>query len=226
MLMQWDCNVAPILHSMAGDVNTLRARRIADTENRIVTAAHELFVRNGYLATSLAAVADAAGLGHRTVYVRFGTKAALLKRVMDVAIVGDTAPVDLAGQEWHRAVHSAATLDERVDLMAAGTAELMARVADVMAVAVQAAASEPLIADALAAARAATRDAVFRFFHGLREDGLIAADVDLDWLSATASLLAHPQTYLLGRETLDWSIHAYREWRRTTWRRLIAAAGP
>src|SRR5260370_7233160 len=79
----------------------LRAARVAENEERIVRAAHELFIRDGYRATTLTAVADAAGVAHRTVYVRFGTKAALLKRVIDVALVGDLAPIDGVSREWY-----------------------------------------------------------------------------------------------------------------------------
>ena len=62
---------------MTDNVKGLRAARVADTEERILVAARTLFLRDGYAATTLAAVADAARVGHRTVYVRFGTKAAL-----------------------------------------------------------------------------------------------------------------------------------------------------
>ncbi|MDT4984636.1 MAG: hypothetical protein QOF95_2126, partial [Pseudonocardiales bacterium] len=47
---------------------------IADTEAKVLRAAAELFVGLGYSATTLRAVAKAAGVGERTVYVRFGTK--------------------------------------------------------------------------------------------------------------------------------------------------------
>ena len=65
---------------MSDGVKGLREARVAATEEQILAAARELFVRNGYHATTLTEVADAAGVGHRTVYLRFGTKAALLKR--------------------------------------------------------------------------------------------------------------------------------------------------
>ncbi|WP_199730685.1 TetR/AcrR family transcriptional regulator [Amycolatopsis panacis] len=92
----------------------LRAKRVADTEERIIAAARELFVRDGYAATTLTAVADAARVGHRTVYVRFGTKADLLKRVVDVAIVGDTQLIDLNSRDWyHQALNARAPSSAR-----------------------------------------------------------------------------------------------------------------
>src|SRR4051794_41408683 len=91
---------------MTSDVNppasggTLREAQTALTEQRIVAAATELFLADGYVATTLEAVARQARVGARAVYVRFGTKAALVKRVVDVAIVGDTEPVAVLGRGW------------------------------------------------------------------------------------------------------------------------------
>jgi AcrR family transcriptional regulator len=202
----------------------LRAARIAETEERIVAAARELFVRDGYAATTLTAVADAARVGHRTVYVRFGTKADLLKRVVDVAIVGDSQLIDLHSRDWYQQALNAPTAAERLDRLADGVAALMARAGDLFAVAQQAEAVEPVIAEAARAGRAATRDSQRAFFTKLHTDRLIPVTVDLDWLCDTAGVLAHAQTYLLIRETLRREPDQYRSWLRTTWNRLIAAA--
>ena len=202
----------------------LRAARVAENEERIVRAAHELFVRNGYQATTLTAVADAAGVAHRTVYVRFGTKAALLKRVIDVALVGDLAPVDVVSREWYRAATTAPTLDERIAALAKGSARLMASAADVIAVARQAEPAEPLLAAAAHAGRAATHDAIRAFWARARHDGLLPAGCDLAWLAGTTSVLAHAETYLLMRETLQMTPERYENWLATTWRRMAAAA--
>jgi AcrR family transcriptional regulator len=202
----------------------LRAARVAQNEERIVRAAHELFARNGYQATTLTAVADAAGVAHRTVYVRFGTKAALLKRVIDVALVGDLAPVDVVSREWYRAATTAPTLDERIAALAKGSARLMASAADVIAVARQAEPAEPLLAAAAHAGRAATHDAIRAFWARARHDGLLPAGCDLAWLAGTTSVLAHAETYLLMRETLQMTPERYENWLATTWRRMAAAA--
>src|SRR5258707_14110430 len=77
----------------------LRQAQTALTEQRIIAAATDLFLTDGYVATPLEAVAKRAQIGARTVYVRFGTKAALFKRVVDVAIVADTHPVDVLGPD-------------------------------------------------------------------------------------------------------------------------------
>ena len=202
----------------------LRAARVAENEERILRAAHELFTRDGYRATTLTAVADAAGVAHRTVYVRFGTKAALLKRVIDVALVGDLAPIDVGSREWYRTATTAPTLEERIAALSRGSARLMASAAGVIAVAREAEPAEPLLAAAAHAGRAATRDAVRTFWTRARDDGLLPPGCDLAWLADTTSVLAHAETYLLMRETLRVTPAGYEKWLAATWRRMAAAA--
>ena len=202
----------------------LRAARVLQNEERILSAAHALFVRNGYQSTTLTAVADAAGVAHRTVYVRFGTKAALLKRVIDMAIVGDLAPIDVVSRQWYRIATTAPTLQERIAAFAEGSARLMTSAADVIAVARQAEPTEPLLADAARAGRAGTRDVVRTFWARARDDGLLPAGCDLTWLADTTGVLAHAETYLLMRETLQLTHGQYQNWLATTWHRLAAAA--
>src|SRR5688572_17986406 len=86
------------------------ARRLAQarlTELAVVDAARALFIADGYTATTIAAVARAAGVAPQTVYKAFGTKAALLKRVYDVTLVGDVDAVPLADRPEFAAVRDA-----------------------------------------------------------------------------------------------------------------------
>lgn len=201
-----------------------RAVRARETEQRILAAAHRMFLERGYRGTNLADVAAAADVAPRTVYVRFGTKAALMKRVVDVALVGDTAPVDVVHREWFQTSLTAPTLDERIAAVAQGTARLMASAADVMAVATEAAAEEPLLAAANQAGREATRKVVRQFWTRARRDGLLPARCDLDWLADTTGLLMHADTYRLMRATLRWSPARYERWLVTTLHRSVAAS--
>jgi AcrR family transcriptional regulator len=162
---------------MTGDVNpagalpSLRQAQVAHTEQRILAAATELFVEGGYLATTLEAVARRAQVGARTVYLRFGTKAALFKRVIDVAIVGDTQPVDVLGRDWMQAALTAPTAAERIAASAAASRQIMQRTGALFAVAQQAAAVEPLIAGFWQQGREQTRHAFAVFWARMAEDG-------------------------------------------------------
>jgi AcrR family transcriptional regulator len=202
----------------------LRERKRAETEQRLLDAATELFVRDGYAATTLTAVAEHAGLAARTVYVHFPTKADLLRRCIGVAIGGDTTDVRLVDRGWMRDAMTAPTRRERIRLMAAVTAGLMERAGPLLRVAQQAEATEPEIAAAADAGRADTRRNLGAFWRGMADDGLLPADCDLEWLTETATLLVYPDTYLLLQTTASWDVAAYEAWLVTTWTRLAQAS--
>ena len=74
----------------------LREEQARQTQRRILDAANRLLLQQGYTATTMAAVAAAAGVSAQTVYKTFGTKPALVKRVYDVTLVGDDEPIPFA----------------------------------------------------------------------------------------------------------------------------------
>jgi hypothetical protein len=69
--------------------------------------------------------------------------------------------------------------------------------------------------------------AIRRLRHSRAEvtDGDVSAlDTRLTWLADTTSVLAHAETYLLMRETLQATPKRYQSWLASTWRRMAAAA--
>jgi AcrR family transcriptional regulator len=64
-------------------------RRRGQGRQRIIEAAKSLFLEQGYEASTMQAIADAAGVAVQTVYYLFGTKAALLSEVEALAVLGD-----------------------------------------------------------------------------------------------------------------------------------------
>jgi len=199
---------------------SLREAQIAQTEERIIAAAAELFLENGYVPTTLEAVAKRAQVGARTVYVRFGTKAALFKRVVDVAIVGDTQPTGVLDRDWAQAGMTAPTAAERIAASAAIGRQIMQRTGALFAVAQQAAAVEPLIAAFWQQGREQSRHAQEVFWTRMADDGLLDSQVDLAWLIDTASLLAAAETYLLITRMTNWDLNAYQNWLAATLTRL------
>jgi len=214
---------------MSGDVNSagalpsLRQAQVAHTEQRIIAAATELFAGGGYPATTLEAVARRAQVGARTVYLRFGTKAELFKRVIDVAIVGDTEPVDVLGRDWMRAAMTAPTAAERIAASAAASRQIMQRTGGLFAVAQQAAAIEPLIAGFWQQGREQTRHTFAVFWTRMAEDGLLGPAADLTWLIDTTSILGAAETYLLVTRTTGWDLDEYERWLIRTFSQLMAS---
>ena len=68
---------------------TRRDEQARQTRRAIVDAAHELFLADGFAATTMPGVAARAGVAVQTVYKIFGSKPKLAKAVFDIAIAGD-----------------------------------------------------------------------------------------------------------------------------------------
>ena len=76
--------------------STLRAEQAQETRRRIRAAADTLFLEQGYRDVSMDDIARAAGVSRQTVFSAFGSKAGVLKDVLDVRLAGDDAPLSIA----------------------------------------------------------------------------------------------------------------------------------
>jgi AcrR family transcriptional regulator len=103
-----------------------RARRLA-----VVLAARELFERDGFRLTTIAAVAARAGVSAESVYKGFGTKAALAKAVFDLVIAGDDEPVPVAERPAMQVVRDEPDVRRKIAMFTEGLAQRQARSAKV-----------------------------------------------------------------------------------------------
>ena len=103
-----------------------RARRLA-----VVLAARDLFERDGFRPTTIAAVAARAAVSPESVYKGFGSKAALAKAVFDLVIAGDDEPVPVAGRPAMQAVRDEPDVHRKTAMFVAGLAQRQARSARV-----------------------------------------------------------------------------------------------
>lgn len=195
-------------------------RQAARTESQVLAAAARLFLERGYTATTVEDIAAAADVGARTVYVRFATKAALFKRVVDVAIVGDTDPVAVMGRDWMQLALTEPTAAGRIAAAAAVSRQIHERTGPLFAVAQQAAAVEPLIEGYWQEGRQGLRAGQRAVWTRMAEDGLLDPALDVDRLADTSSVLASPETYLLITRMLGWDLDTYERWLVDTMTRL------
>src|SRR5437868_1898686 len=81
-----------------------RREQAAATRREILEAAQRLFERQGYAATTMAAIAAEAGVALKTVYVAFETKSGLLRALWHLLLRGDEADVPVADRAWYQEV--------------------------------------------------------------------------------------------------------------------------
>jgi AcrR family transcriptional regulator len=88
--------------------SSLRSEQTALGRRRILDAAGALFSEHGYLGTTIAQIAAAAGVSTQSVYNMAGGKAQLLKAAYDAAVAGDDEPTPIAQRPLVQAMINAA----------------------------------------------------------------------------------------------------------------------
>ncbi|NKY49699.1 TetR/AcrR family transcriptional regulator [Nocardia vermiculata] len=193
-----------------------RGERSRRTRKKIVDAARELFVAQGYGATSLQEIADRAGVAVQTVYFVFHNKRTLFKDVVDTTIAGDAEPVATMDREWFRAACAEPTAAGQLRMHVHGTGEILGRVAPIMPLMAAAAATDPEIA----AQWPDGPDPRYTVHYSAAE-ALIGKPDARPGLSAEMAAdvlfgLLSPQLYLIFVHDRSWSSQTWEEWSATT----------
>lgn len=124
-----------------------REARARQTRQRITSAALQLFLDRGYVATTIEAIAQEASVAPATVYQAFGTKQAILAAALDATIAGDNEPVAVLDRHWVSHARRQRNPKEQLRLVVAGACEIAARTAPIKEVMRDAAATEPAVRD-------------------------------------------------------------------------------
>ena len=133
----------------ASQMRDEQARR---TRRAIVTAAHDLFLAQGYAATTIDGIAEAAHVSRRTVFNSVGGKAALLKLALDWAIVGDDEPIPLGDRPAIKAILAEPDPRKALMLWVQAVIDVAGRTAPLGEVLIAAADIDPAAAELLAEA--------------------------------------------------------------------------
>lgn len=113
-------------YDASGRREQARARRLT-----VVLAARELFERDGFRPTTVAAIAAHAQVSAESIYKGFGSKAALAKAVFDVVIAGDDEPVPVAERPAMQAIRGEADVRIKIAMFVDGLVQRQARSARV-----------------------------------------------------------------------------------------------
>ena len=200
-------------------VSPTREADAAATRARIVDAAARLYIRDGFAATPMRAIAAEAGVSVQSVHLA-GPKSALLLAAFERTFAGDEGRHPLSERPEMAAIlaetDTAVTLALYVEFIAAAN-ERSAPIWNALVAA----------ADADEQARAAANDLEARRraemvggAHLLLSRGLIAPDAIAETADVLGFLTA-PQTFVYFVRDSGWSVEKYRTWLRHSIERLI-----
>ncbi len=117
--------------------------RARATRSRITKAAAELFAERGYVGTTMADIAAAAGVAVQTVYFVFHTKADVLDSAYGLAVMGEDNPAVPQDQAWYVQAVAEPDVSIAVELVVDGLSEILRRVAPLDFAVRTAAAADP-----------------------------------------------------------------------------------
>jgi AcrR family transcriptional regulator len=191
----------------------LRQQQAEQTRTRIVEAAAELFAAEGYARTTLAKIAEAAGVSALTVQ-GYGPKAALLIAANQLAAVGVIGEDNILDVEAGHALLAVHDRGEAVDSAVAFISGVHKRSAHLTSAVTVGASSDPELDRWLEGLLASINLQIRRILEVYRERGWLRSDVPFDELVETAAVLLSVDTYLRITHRDGWSVDAYRTWLR------------
>jgi AcrR family transcriptional regulator len=158
-----------------------RTLQAAQTREEVLRAASRLFRNTGWAGTTLAAIAEEAGVSVETIYKGFGSKKALLREAMDVAVVGDTDPIPFVERPEFASL-AEGTIAERTARGIGVVTDIHERSAGIWQAIVEAASSDPEVDEWRRAGEAARRSDVHRSLELMLGGEVDDAVVTLLWV--------------------------------------------
>jgi AcrR family transcriptional regulator len=182
------------------------------TRREILDAAQRLFQRQGYAATTMAAIAAEAGVALKTVYVAFETKSGLLRALWNLLLRGDQDDVSVAEQRWYREVLEEKSPERQLRLNARNSRVVKERIGAVIEVIRAAAPIDPDI-DALWNRIQTDYHANQRvIIASLAEKNALTPELDIDRATDILWTLNHPDLWQLLVIRRGWTPDQYEGW--------------
>ena len=200
-----------------------RREQAAATRREILAAAQRLFERDGYAATTMAAIAAEAGVALKTVYVVFETKSGVLRALWHVLLRGDDADVPVGDRDWYRAVVEERDPERQIALTARNSRTVKERAAGLMRVIRSAAGADPDTAELWARIQSDFHANQRTIVAALAENAPLREGLDVDRAADILWTLNHPDTWLLLVAERGWTPAEWEAWFVATVREQLLA---
>jgi AcrR family transcriptional regulator len=186
------------------------ARRLDAAQRRrtaVIEAARRLFLRDGFSSTTIARIAADAGVSEETVYKGFGNKIALVRAIRDQALAG-VGPVHAERRSDRM---QASESDPRQIIRGWGvlTMEVAPRVAPVLLLVRDAAASDPELARLQAEMDAARLTRMTHNAQTLLKGGHLRRGITLDEAADVLWTYSSPELYEMLVIRRGWDVERY-----------------
>ncbi|MEU8171536.1 helix-turn-helix domain-containing protein [Microbispora hainanensis] len=189
-----------------------RADQARATRRRIIDAARELFLRQGYASTTLDQIAAAAGVAVQTVYFHFGNKATVVKEIVDVLAVGDDEPIPVLDRPWVEQVRDEPDGRRALAIWLANSRVIFGRVAPIMKIVRDAAGADAEMAaqwETNQNQRFLAHDTLARHLAGKQA---LRPDLSIEEAADVIFTLVSVEVYLLLTGARGWTPEEWERW--------------
>ncbi|HEX2850967.1 MAG TPA: helix-turn-helix domain-containing protein [Acidimicrobiales bacterium] len=190
-----------------------RRRRGDDTRRKVEVAAGRLFTERGYQATTMQVIADEAGVHVQTIYLAYGTKAAVLAAAATRLVAGDDDPDSHPSQRrWAREIMAADDPVEKVRLYVRHVREVTPRILRLVDVLRATAPSDPDVASFLAHMQEGRREGPYALLAPLADAGQLRAGLTRASAADITYALASADTFRALVDDRGWSWPRAERW--------------
>lgn len=212
---------------MPGDVNARpyrspkRAEQAAATRSAVLRSARDLFLSEGYAATTVGAVAARAQVAVDTVYAAVGRKPALLREVVESSLSGTDHAVPAQQREYVRRIREAPTVREKIAIYAHAVAQIQGRLGPVYLALREAAATDAdcrALWETISARRAAN---MRQLVADLRETDELRTDLTDDDMADLVWSMNGPEYWALLVHERGWTAERFGDLLADTWTRTL-----
>src|SRR6187397_542677 len=193
-----------------------RRARAQATQWRIVKAAFALFCEHGYAGTTMAQIAEAAGVAVQTVYFSFHTKAAVLSRAYDFAVMGQEEGRVPWEQPWYREMVDEPDAVVALGHLLSGVSEITRRLTPLYVVASGSATSDPEVAEVVDRHERWRVEGYRRMLDVLRTKSALLAGLTPERANDLLLLYVGMDVYHALVEVAGWSHDEWAVWTRAT----------
>jgi AcrR family transcriptional regulator len=204
---------------MAGPVKSTRSydsprrrEQAAMTRRAILDAGQRLFERDGYAATTMSAIAQAAGVSTKTVYVILETKSGVLTALWHLLLRGDEGDAPVAQRAWYREVLEEPDPERKLRLNARNARRVKVRAGALMGVIRSAAELDPDIGALWERIQTEFHDNQHVILQTLDDSGALRPGLGVDEAADIVWALNHPDVWLLLVGRRGWTADHFEQW--------------
>jgi AcrR family transcriptional regulator len=193
--------------------NSPRRKEQAEaTRREILDAAERLFLADGYVATSVAAIAKEAGVALKTVYLAFETKSGLLRALWHRTLRGGREDVPVGDQEWFLEVLEEPDPAKALRLNARNSRQVKTRIAPLGEVLLGAAPADPDVEALSKRIWSQFYDNQREVVNSLKRRKALKKGLGVERATDVLWTLNHPRTYILLVQDRGWTAEQYERW--------------